>query len=82
MNRVAQRLEQANSPNIIAFVDATKETKLAERFKVKGYPTTKFFKDGEFAWDYSERDEEKIFNFMLKYDFKGFRNFDYLKKRS
>jgi len=35
----------------LAAVDATKEVGLAERFKVKSFPTIKYFKDGEFAFD-------------------------------
>jgi thiol-disulfide isomerase/thioredoxin len=51
-NRVAKQLMEEDSENKIAFVDATKETKLGERFKVKGYPTIKMFKDGKVAFDY------------------------------
>lgn len=65
-NRVAKQLEEENSKNKIVFVDATKETKLGQRFKVKGYPTIKFFKNGKVAWDYNERDEAKILEFMRK----------------
>jgi protein disulfide-isomerase-like protein len=65
-NNVAKKLKEENSENIIAFVDATKETKLGQRFKVKGYPTIKFFQDGAFAWDYNERAEDKILEFMRK----------------
>jgi protein disulfide isomerase family A protein 5 len=65
-NRVAKKLKEENSPNIIAFIDATEQTKLAERFKVKGFPTIKFFKEGKFAWEYGERDENKILEFMRK----------------
>lgn len=32
---------------VLAKVDATKETKLAERFKVQGYPTLKFWREGQ-----------------------------------
>jgi protein disulfide isomerase family A protein 5 len=66
LNNVAKQLKEESSPNIIAFVDATKEDKLGQRFKVKGYPTVKFFKDGKFGWDYNERDEAKILDFMRK----------------
>ncbi len=33
--------------HIATQVDATKETDLASKFEVKGYPTIKFFVDGE-----------------------------------
>ena len=66
-NNVAKKLKEENSVNIIAFVDCTQETKLAERFKVKGFPTIKMFKNGKAAFDYSERDEDKILEFMRKY---------------
>lgn len=64
--RVARKLREEGSENMIAFVDATESPKLAQKFKVKGYPTVKFFKDGKFAWDYDERDENKILEFMRK----------------
>ena len=63
-NRVAKQLKEENSSNVIAFVDAQENSKLAERFKVKGFPTVKFFKEGKFAWEYNERDEAKILEFM------------------
>jgi hypothetical protein len=66
MNKIAKTLKEENSENIIAFVDATKEKALGDRFKVKGFPTVKFFQDGEYAWDYNERDEKKILEFMRK----------------
>ena len=66
LNKVAKTLKEENSNTIIAFIDATKEQALGQRFKVKGYPTVKFFKDGEFAWDYSERDEAKILEYLRK----------------
>ena len=66
-NKVAKILKEEKSNGVIAFVDATKETKLANRFKLKGFPTIKYFKDGKFAWDYDERAEEKILEFMRKY---------------
>lgn len=46
-------------------MDATKETKLGAEFSVKGYPTIKYFKDGEFAFDVSSaREKDKIIEFM------------------
>lgn len=65
-NKVAKTLKEENSNGIITFVDATKETKLANRYKIKGFPTVKYFKDGKYAWDFDERAEDKILEFMRK----------------
>ena len=43
-NNVARRIIDEKIDGVIAAVDATKETKLAERFKIKGFPTVKYFK--------------------------------------
>ena len=46
-------------------MDCTKETKLSSRFSVSGYPTLKYFKDGEEAFDAGHaRDEKSILDFM------------------
>lgn len=60
----AAALQTQNIDGYLAAVDATKEVKLGERFKVSGYPTVKYFKDGEFLWDYNERKKEQIISFM------------------
>lgn len=65
-NNVAKTLKEENAEGIIAFVDTTVEKELGERFKIKGFPTVKYFENGEEAWDYSERDEKKILEFMRK----------------
>lgn len=49
----------------LAAVDTTKETKLGSEFSIKGYPTIKYFRDGEFAFDVSSaREKDKIVEFM------------------
>jgi len=49
----------------LAAVDATKATKLSERFKLQGFPTIKYFENGEFKFDYSHgRTKESIVQFM------------------
>ena len=51
---------------IVAKVDATVEKKLAEKYKVRGYPTVKFFKKGV-ATDYTAgRKEQDVINWMRK----------------
>ena len=51
---------------IVAKVDATVEKKLAEKFKVKGYPTVKFFKKGV-PMDYKAgRTEKDVINWVRK----------------
>ena len=51
---------------IVAKVDATAEKKLAEKYKVRGYPTVKFFKKGV-ASDYTAgRKEQDVINWVRK----------------
>lgn len=49
---------------ILAAVDATKEQSLASRFSVKGYPTVKYFSEGDLQFDVDFREAHKIINFM------------------
>lgn len=61
----ASKLSSQNLSGKLAAVDCTKETKLASRFAVKGFPTVKYFKDGQEAFDAGHaREEEAIINFM------------------
>lgn len=38
---------------------------VGSRFDIKGYPTVKYFRDGEFAFDVNVRDKEKIVELMV-----------------
>ncbi|XP_038058107.1 protein disulfide-isomerase A5-like [Patiria miniata] len=60
----AQQLTEEGLSGVLAAVDATKEKAVAQRFEIKGFPTLKYFKSGEFAWDLNERTGEKIQEFM------------------
>ena len=45
--KAAKKLKERDPPIPVAVVDATKETKLAELYGVRGYPTLKFFHRGK-----------------------------------
>eukprot|EP00118_Oscarella_pearsei_P015366 m.138527 g.138527 ORF g.138527 m.138527 type:complete len:765 (+) comp38247_c0_seq18:43-2337(+) len=60
----ATALKDAGIEGAVAGVDATQEAELGKRFDVSGYPTVKYFKDGQFAWDFHERTADKIIEFM------------------
>ncbi len=61
----AAKMKESNVDGKLAAVDCTKETKIAARFGVKGYPTVKYFKDGQEAFDAGHaREEAAIIDFM------------------
>lgn len=62
--KAAERMKRENIPGILAALDATKEPKTAKKFTISGYPTVKYFKNGEFQFDITLREEEKIIEFM------------------
>ena len=51
--KAATALKAHDATIVIAKVDATKEADLAQKHDVSGYPTLKWFVDGEVASDYS-----------------------------
>lgn len=63
--KAAATLKKEKIPGILAAVDVTKETNLAEKFNVRGFPTIKYFRDGAFAFDTPQlREQSKLVEFM------------------
>lgn len=60
----ADKLKQQGIKGKLIAVDAQKEPSLGTRFGIKGYPSVKYFKNGEFAFDVSLREEGPIVEFM------------------
>ncbi|XP_055904063.1 protein disulfide-isomerase A5 [Eupeodes corollae] len=62
--KAALIMKEQKVPGILAALDATKESTIGQKYAVKGYPTVKYFVNGEFQFDVNLRDAEKIVNFM------------------
>lgn len=60
----ATALKDEGIDGILAAVDATKDKRLGEEYKIQGFPTVKYFRDGLFAFDFNERTADKIVEFM------------------
>ncbi|XP_019378124.1 PREDICTED: protein disulfide-isomerase A5 isoform X2 [Gavialis gangeticus] len=65
--KAAESLHVANdSPGVLAAVDATANKALAERFHISGFPTLKYFKDGEEKYTLPQlRTKKKIIDWLL-----------------
>lgn len=60
----AKLMKDTGVNGVLAAVDATK-TKLGERYNVQGFPTVKYFKDGEMLYEYGfERTSDALVEFM------------------
>ncbi|CAF3646792.1 unnamed protein product [Adineta steineri] len=55
--------EQQHDAKIVA-IDATKAPILSKQYKITGFPTMKFFRDGKYAFDAHERTADKIVEFL------------------
>lgn len=62
--KAAVLMKEKKLPGILAAIDATKEKEIGNKFNVKGYPTVKYFSNGEFKFDVNVRDTDKIVEFM------------------
>ncbi|KAI0233262.1 Protein disulfide-isomerase A5 [Lamellibrachia satsuma] len=62
--QAAEKMKEEGIEGKLAAVDATQHRKVAERFKVKGFPSVKYFKDGNLEFDFNERTLDKIIEFM------------------
>jgi len=61
----AAELKHKGIPGRIAAVDCTLEKELTKRFEVRGFPSIKYFKDGEMAFEAGDaRETEAIVKFM------------------
>ena len=64
-NIAAKIMEQEKIQGKLAAVDATSEKQLASMFEVKGFPTIKYFQNGNFVYDYGyPRSTEAFIDFM------------------
>jgi len=65
--KAATNLKAYNPDIVIAKVDATQESELGQKFGVQGYPTIKWFVNGEVASDYGGgRDADGITNWVKR----------------
>lgn len=64
--KAAAKLVEMESDVKLAKVDATKETELAEKHGVKGYPTLKFYRKGSMIEYGGGRQADDIVNWLIK----------------
>lgn len=63
--KAAEIMKNEKIDGVLAALDATKENEIGNRFEVRGYPTVKYFSNGEFKFDVNNaRETESIVAFM------------------
>ncbi|XP_055549541.1 protein disulfide-isomerase A5 [Wyeomyia smithii] len=62
--KAASLMKEQKIAGVLAALDATKEQAIGQQFGVKGYPTVKYFSNGEFKFDVNLREANKIVEFM------------------
>jgi len=58
--------ELLGTDHAIAAVDCTKNRKLASKYSISGYPTLKYFKDGQPSDYDGGRDKDSIVNYLIQ----------------
>ncbi|XP_014671849.1 PREDICTED: protein disulfide-isomerase A5-like [Priapulus caudatus] len=64
LTQAAATLKELGVEGTLAAVDTTKENALGQRFDIKGFPTTKYFADGEAKYTVNDRTADAIVEFM------------------
>lgn len=62
--KAATIMKEKKIAGVLAAIDATKEQAIGQQYGVKGYPTVKYFSNGEFKFDVNVRETDKIIEFM------------------
>jgi protein disulfide-isomerase-like protein len=60
----AVKMKNKNVAGMLAAIDASKESEVASKYGVRGFPTLKFFEYGEFKFDVNLRETDAIVKFM------------------
>ncbi|RDD37292.1 Protein disulfide-isomerase A5 [Trichoplax sp. H2] len=60
----AARLKKENVDGTLVAVDANENNALSEKYSIKGFPTVKYFNDGEYKYNVDYRTADEIVEFM------------------
>ncbi|XP_055596873.1 protein disulfide-isomerase A5 [Uranotaenia lowii] len=62
--KAATLMKEKKIAGVLAAIDSTKEQSISQKFSVQGFPTVKYFVNGEFKFDVNMREADKIIEFM------------------